>query len=449
MIRERAVVLALVLAASPAAWGQEEKADGAAPECGVVKVTFRLPDETLRRSGIEWVKAAKRPFSESLLLSAEMVHREDARVQVRARFGGVVVEARRTYGDAVEAGEVLAVLDSGEVAEARGARVAAHADHRSAAEALAAEREASGSALDALRRLVDEGRPLAEEALRRVRDLAKQGLGTEKERLEAERALLAETLGAERDLALAVLDARTRLAAAEGAERRAAAGFRAADARLAALGFTAEERKALDSGEFDGRVEIRSPLAGAILERAAAPGATVEEGAALFDVAEDARLVAVVRVPEREIPLVEPGRPAGIAVPAHPGRVFKGKVLSVGRALDPATRTAAARVLVGNSRGLLRAGMLGTASIEVRTPGPALAVPTEAIQSDGCCRIVFVRKREGVVGVRRVRPGLEAEAWTEVLEGLAEGEEVIGRGAFTLKAEMLRAKFGSGCCDLE
>ena len=62
---------------------------------------------------------------------------------------------------------------------------------------------------------------------------------------------------------------------------------------------------------------------------------------------------------------------------------------------------------------------------------------------------MFVRKREGVVGVRRIRPGLESDGWVEVLEGLAEKEEVIGRGAFTLKAEMLKAKFGSGCCDIE
>lgn len=445
MKTERIAVLVLALAAAVPARADE----GAPPECGVVKVTFRLEDERLRRSGIEWVKATKRPFSDSLLLSAELVHREDARVEVRARFRGVVVEARKTYGDAVEAGEVLAVLDSGEVADARGARVAAQAEHRAAAAALEAERDTTGRALESLRRLVEEGRPLAEEALRRVRDLAKEGLGTERERLEVERSFLAETLGAERELALASLDARTRLAASEAAERRAAAVFRAADARLAALGFTAEERKALDGGEFDGRVEVRSPLAGAVLDRAAAPGASMEGGALLFDVADDARLVAVARVPEREVSLLEPGRPAGIVVPAHPGRVFKGKVLSVGRALDPSTRTATARVLVGNSRGLLRAGMLGTASLEVRAPGPALAVPTEAVQTDGCCRIVFVRKREGVVGVRRVRPGLEAEGWTEVLEGLAEGEEVIGRGAFTLKAEMLRAKFGSGCCDLE
>jgi RND family efflux transporter MFP subunit len=440
-----AAILALAAAASAPARADE----GAPPECGVVKVTFRLEDERLRRSGIEWSKAEKRPFSESLVLAAALEHREDARVEVRARFGGVVVEARRTFGEEAAAGEVLAVVDSGEVAGARGARVAARAEREAAAASLAAEREATTKSLAALERLVAEGRPLAEEALRRVRDLAKEGLGTERERLEVERAFLAETLGAERDLALATLEARTRLAAAESAARRAAAEFLAADARLAALGFTPEDRRALDSGAFDGRVEIRSPLAGVVLDRAAAPGATVEEGATLFVVADDSRLVAVGRAPEREIPLLEPGRPAGIVVPAHPGRVFKGKVLSVGRALDPATRTASVRVLVGNSRGLLRAGMLGSASVEVRAPGPTLAVPTAAVQSDGCCRIVFVRKREGVVGVRRVRPGLEAEGWTEVVEGLAEGEEVIGRGAFTLKAEMLKAKFGSGCCDLE
>jgi hypothetical protein len=93
--------------------------------------------------------------------------------------------------------------------------------------------------------------------------------------------------------------------------------------------------------------------------------------------------------------------------------------------------------------------MLGTAAVAVRPAESALAVPAEAVQSDGCCRIVFVRKREGVVGVRRIRPGLESEGWVEVLDGLAEHEEVVGRGAFTLKAEMLKAKFGSGCCEIE
>ncbi len=419
------------------------------PTCGVEKVKFPLTDELLRRAGIEWTRAGRHAFPESVVLAAELVHPEDRLVRVRPRAAGTVLEARKTIGDPVAAGDVLAVIESAEVADARGAFVGTSADLRAARATLASERETATKALGALERAVAEGRPLAEDALRRQRDLAKQGLSSEKERLEAERSFLSETLGAERELALATLETRRRLAEAEAAERKAAAALRAAAARLAALGFSPEERRALEAEDapFDGRLEVRSPLAGTVVARAATVGEGAVPDATLFEVADATTLLAVARVPERDLARLAAGQAALLQVPAHPGRQFKGRVLHVGEVLDPHSRAAAVRIAVGNRRGLLRAGMLGRVAVTVRPAETAVAVPSDAVQTDGCCMLVFVRGREGQVRVRRIRPGAEEGGFTEVVEGLADGEEVIGKGAFTLKAEMLRSKFGGGCCE--
>ena len=77
------------------------------------------------------------------------------------------------------------------------------------------------------------------------------------------------------------------------------------------------------------------------------------------------------------------------------------------------------------------------------SPQPAvLTVPLSAIQQEGGGKMVFVRQGENRFAPRRVQLGDEQDGQVIVLEGLREGEDVVGKGAFAIKAELDIHKIG-------
>ncbi|MBL9038614.1 MAG: efflux RND transporter periplasmic adaptor subunit, partial [Archangium sp.] len=95
-----------------------------------------------------------------------------------------------------------------------------------------------------------------------------------------------------------------------------------------------------------------------------------------------------------------------------------------------------------NDGGRLRLGLFGTAHVEVAEPStstPHVVVPRSAITEVGPKRVVFVKAKDGDFVVHEVTLGEAALAQVQVLSGLAEGEEVVTRGVFTLKSLLLKS----------
>jgi cobalt-zinc-cadmium efflux system membrane fusion protein len=121
----------------------------------------------------------------------------------------------------------------------------------------------------------------------------------------------------------------------------------------------------------------------------------------------------------------------------------------VAPALDPRTRTLKARAEVPNPDGLLRAGTFAKALVTVSPQAPALLVPKSAVQWEGCCNVAFVRRSDVVFEPRKLRLGPATDRHYVVLDGLAEGDEVVTTGSFLLKTEILKGSIGAGCCEVE
>jgi len=64
-----------------------------------------------------------------------------------------------------------------------------------------------------------------------------------------------------------------------------------------------------------------------------------------------------------------------------------------------------------------------------------LSVAEEAVLNSGNQQYVFVNRGEGRLEPRKVRVGRQAEGRTEVLDGVAEGEEVVVSGNFLIDSE--------------
>ncbi len=196
---------------------------------------------------------------------------------------------------------------------------------------------------------------------------------------------------------------------------------------------------------------VRAPFAGTVLERSLSIGEQAQPGSRLLLLADTERVWVITTVYEREVSALlraqqEAPVRATVTVSAYPGSTFQGRVEQVSGTFDEATRTASVRVVVENPGNLLRAGMF--ARVELLLPGATggVALPEEAVLGDEGRSFVFVRM-EGPYFVRRpVRTGPKTDGWIEVT-GIESGAEVVTKGAFLLKSDVLRSKMGAGCAD--
>ena len=116
--------------------------------------------------------------------------------------------------------------------------------------------------------------------------------------------------------------------------------------------------------------------------------------------------------------------------------------------MDHTTRTLKARAELDNPNGLLRANMFGRAVVTIRDSQLMVVVPKSAVQWEGCCNVVFVRKSDQLFLPRKVRLGYSTDDYYEVLEGVNPGDEIVTQGSFLLKTEILKGSIGQGCCEV-
>jgi len=407
-------------------------------------------------------------------------------VQVSPVAPGRVVELATALGRVVEKGDLLAVIDSAALGEAKAAYLDAHTRHdialrerdrqaglNAAVEKLLGElgdpchpagaagaKPAGGEVpmelvgawrskllgasarLRAARLAYERERGLREKQVSSASDYEKAR--QEAEAAEAEYASLIEEVHIAIDLDML---------RAEAALRNVEAALRAADQRLRIFGLGEEAIAAL-RGETDSRgfarLEVRAPRAGTIIVQDVAQGALVEEKDSLFTIADLSELWVWGDLYERDLgllhQLIAKGEPAEarIRVAAFGDETFRGDLDLVGSTVDEKTRTVKVRIRVKDDSGKLKANMF--ASIEIRVPsGEKTAwVPRTAVLSDEGKSFVFQRGPESTWLRRDVIVGARQGGLIEIAMGLAEGAEVVAGGAFMLKSDILRAKMGAG-----
>ena len=192
------------------------------------------------------------------------------------------------------------------------------------------------------------------------------------------------------------------------------------------------------SGADNGRFNLRSPLAGVVVERQVTPGMELrpDQAAPLFVVSDPAHLWLLVDVPERSLGRVQPGQKVSIETDAYPGVQFSGTVEKVGFGLDPATRRVQVRCTVDNSDGRLRPEMFARVSFLADNNRRAVALPNGGLVTEGIHSYAFVEKAPGSFEKRKVSLALRGRDVSFVDSGLSAGEKVVVEGALLLNAEM-------------
>jgi membrane fusion protein (multidrug efflux system) len=176
---------------------------------------------------------------------------------------------------------------------------------------------------------------------------------------------------------------------------------------------------------------IRAPFGGVVSERRADAGDYVTPGQELVTLYDTKNLEAEVKIPERHLFRVRKGQDAELMLPAHPERLYSGRVTFVGPAVNEKTRDFLVKVLVEDPEGALKPGTFAavTLILEVRESQPA--VPEEALVATRQGYVVFAVEEEKAYQ-RKVRLGQRMAGTAEILEGVSIGETVVREGHMQL-----------------
>lgn len=137
---------------------------------------------------------------------------------------------------------------------------------------------------------------------------------------------------------------------------------------------------------------------------------------------------------EDQLAMVKAGDKLTARFPALGGLSIEGQLAWASPLLDETTRTAQARLQLSNDDSRLRPGMYAEVTVETQKDR-RLAVPRAAVLRTGTGNYVMRHDGAGHFLPVAVTTGLETGAWTEIREGLAEGDEVASNGQFLLAAE--------------
>lgn len=189
------------------------------------------------------------------------------------------------------------------------------------------------------------------------------------------------------------------------------------------------------AGDSRPHVTFRAPVTGIVLEKKAVQGMRFMPGDTLYQIADLSTVWAIAEVPEQNIGQVHLGSRTQVTVDAYPDRTFDGRVTFIYPTLDSATRTVQVRMEIANPNGLLKPAMFANAQIQAGKSGKVLTVPASAVIDSGTRQVVLVRLAEGRFEPRTVTPGGRSDDYIEILNGVAEGEQVVTSANFLIDAE--------------
>ncbi len=190
-------------------------------------------------------------------------------------------------------------------------------------------------------------------------------------------------------------------------------------------------------------VPILAPASGYIIEKFVTPGKTVQPSTDTFLIGDLSQVWMLASVRQEQLAELRVGQSATVNLQGTTGQSFTGKITNLGQELDPATRAMQVRIVLNNPSNRLRPEMLATAEIPVGERKPVLIVPSDAVQQIDGQDVVFVRTAADRFTVRPVHTGQTAGAKTPVLDGLKAGEQIVVRGSFTLKSQLLKSTMES------
>jgi len=221
---------------------------------------------------------------------------------------------------------------------------------------------------------------------------------------------------------------------------------------------------------------ITAPISGNVISRMITIGQYVEPSMDMFHIVNTTTVFVDLSIFEKDLSHIKVGQKVSIEAGSNPDKTYDGKVSFINKVFDDKNRTVKVRVTVNNKSQELYPFMFVTAKIYVNDDN-VLALPVSAIESEGENKYIFVktdeRKKiethaehseedehedgeehkernedkgeEGIVFKKyQVNTGISDDKFIEIfpIEELREGSEVVSKGTFYLKSELMKGELG-------
>jgi cobalt-zinc-cadmium efflux system membrane fusion protein len=190
---------------------------------------------------------------------------------------------------------------------------------------------------------------------------------------------------------------------------------------------------------------VRSPISGRVTARNAAPGLFVQPGnaPAPYSVADITKMWMLANVAESDVSAFHLGQEVRVSVLSYPGKVFEGRVSTIGSTIDPNTHRMLVRSEIDDPDHELRSGMFATFVIRTGEPMRSLAVPLDGVvrEGDGTMTAWVTADRRRFTR-RAIKIGMQNDGFRQILEGLHSGELVATEGAVFLSNMLIIGQTG-------
>lgn len=342
-----------------------------------------LNEEQIRDFGIEIEQAGPAQLIVHRVLSGEVVLDPNRVAYITPRISGIVVQINKTLGDAVGKGELMAIIDSRELADAK-------AGYLAAVERLS----------------------LAQTSFDREKKLWEKKISSEEDYFNARQAL------AEAGIAL----------------RNAKQG-------LYSLGFDENYLTKLSDlpDTLYTRYEILAPFEGIVIGRQIGLGEVVTDESQIYRIVDLSRVWAELTIYQNDLRVIHVGQLVTIRADDIDADV-NGNIEYISPVIDESTRTAIARVVISNPDRAWRPGTFVTGQVDAGTADVPVAVVRGAIVKLSGRDVVFVQTDDGFVP-QAVRVGRTDPTSAEILSGIEPGQRYVCANAFILKAELSKSTF--------
>ncbi len=337
-----------------------------------------LSDAQIREFGVATDVARPGRLRIEVVLPGEVALNADRVGHVLPRVSGVVREVRKNLGDTVRSGEIMAVLESRELAD-------------------------STAALLAARERVN----LAQSNYAREEQLWQKKISPEQDYIQAKNAL-----------------------AEAGIE------LRTTEQKLRALGFSDDYIEKLPDrgGQAAILYEMVAPFDATIIEKHISLGEVLREESPAFVIADLSTVWVNLDVHQKDLPLIQVGQIAAIGV-GNTAPNMEGRISFLEPMAEETNRTIHARVVIPNVGGKWRPGLFVTGRIMVDDALVPILVPNEAVVMVGGRTCVFLKEGDKF-RLQAVTAGRTNGTATEITKGLGAGQSYVAKGAFTLKSEL-------------
>ena len=432
-------------------------------EFAQIEARVELPDEAIKNADITIQTAGPAKLKNLINLSGEIGLNEEKVVHIVPRLNGVVKKVFKDLGDRVRVGDVLAIIESRELADAKINYLAATKQVNLAK--LDLERQTlisknTAQMLDLLQKDLD-----LEEVYRQLKDLqigrsrellisAYAKLSLAKSVYLREKKLLEKGISSESEYLLAVenyksgeakyialrekiaYDSQWAVRQKKRTDEMETLKLQTARQKLFALGLTDGEVGMLPSQKerMFTQYELRSPLGGVVIQKHLTTGEAVKNDDDIFLLADFSDVWVNIAIPAKDLKYVKLGQNV-VVKDDNLGMEAKGKLTYLDSIIDETSRTVTGRVVIPNAKGHWRPGTFVTLRLVFEERRDPIAVPEKAIQTIRDWSVVFV-KYGNFFEARPLELGKNDGDRVEVLAGLKAGEQYVVQNSFVVKAEI-------------